>query len=116
MDNNSLAHPQNHLIKIIGSYLRDVRIHIQSLRNCVEVLFVSSECPAFCASCGRRSEVKRKNLRKFGSWTFRIVILAIIAPLECFKFQKNSSGLAKVSRSRNYAKKFGKQKNNTENP
>ena len=45
-----------------------------------------------------------------------IVILAIIAPLECFKFQKNSSVLAKVSQSRNYAKKFGKQKKNTENP
>ena len=52
-------------IKIFGSYLRDVRIHIQSLGNCVEVLFVGSERLVFHTSCGSRSEVKSENLRKF---------------------------------------------------
>ena len=57
-------------IKVFGSYLRDVTIHIQSLGNCPEVLFVSSESLIFYPSCGSRSEVKRENLRKFGFLDF----------------------------------------------
>ena len=42
------------------------------------------------------------------SWTFRIVILAIIAPLEYLKIQRNTSGLVFATQSPKSSKKFGK--------